>query len=38
MSRNEGMIHNYQLLIGALDDARVLLGEMGQELRAALKP
>ena len=38
VSRNEGMIHGFASMIGALDDARASLGEMGQELRAALKP
>ena len=38
VSRNEGMIHGFASMIGALDDARASLGEMGHELRAALKP
>ena len=38
VSRNDGMIHGFASMIGALDDARASLAEMGQELRAALKP
>ena len=37
VSRNDGMIHGFASMIGALDDARASLGEMGEELRAALK-
>ena len=38
VSRNAGMIHGFASMIGALDDARASLAEMGGELRAALKP
>ena len=38
VSRNDGMIHGFASMIGALDDARASIGEMGRELRAALKP
>ncbi len=37
VSRNDGMIHGFASMIGALDDARASLAEMGQELRTALK-
>lgn len=36
VSRKDGMIHGFVSMIGALDDARASLGEMGQELRTAL--
>lgn len=36
VSRKDGMIHGFASMIGALDDARASLGEMGQELRTAL--
>lgn len=38
VSRHDGMIHGFASMIGALDDARESMAEMGQELRAALKP
>lgn len=38
VSRYDGMIHGFASMIGALDDARKSIDEMGRELRAALKP
>jgi acetyl esterase len=37
-SRYDSTIHGFASMIGALDDARDAIAEMGQELRAALKP
>jgi acetyl esterase len=38
LSRYDSTIHGFVSMIGALDDARKSIDEMGQELRAALKP
>jgi acetyl esterase len=38
LSRYDSTIHGFASMIGALDDARKSIEEMGQELRAVLKP
>lgn len=38
LTRYDGMIHGFVSMIGALDDARKAIAEMGSELDAALKP
>lgn len=35
---DDGMIHGFASIIGALEDSRKAMDEMGQELRSALKP
>lgn len=38
VNRYEGEIHGFTSMIGALDEARDAINEIGRELRAALKP
>ena len=38
LSRYDSTIHGFASMIGAFDDARTSLDEMGRELRAVLKP